>query len=162
MTKTHTPTGQLAKAGMVAALYVAFTLINPLSFGAVQLRFSELFNNFSIFNKRYIWAVTLGCAIANLQSPLGIIDVIFGTLGTLVMTSLSYWATRNIRSEPLKLTICVIICTLMSWSVALELHYVSDLPFWATYLSIGIGEFISMTLGAVLVYFLSKAIDLTE
>ena len=47
----------LAKAGMVAALYVAFTLINPLSFGAVQLRFSELFNNLSVFNKRYIWAV---------------------------------------------------------------------------------------------------------
>ena len=98
MTKTHTRTVQLAKAGMVAALYVAFTLINPLSFGAVQLRFSELFNNLSVFNKRYIWAVTLGCALANLQSPLGIIDVIFGTLGTLVMTSLSYWATRNILS----------------------------------------------------------------
>ena len=50
----------------------------------------------------------------------------------------------------------------MSWSVALELHYVSDLPFWATYLSVGIGEFISMTLGAVLVYFLSQTIDLTK
>ena len=44
MTKTHTRTVQLAKAGMVAALYVAFTLINPLSFGAVQLR-SPIFSH---------------------------------------------------------------------------------------------------------------------
>ena len=69
MTKTHTRTVQLAKAGMVAALYVAFTLINPLSFGAVQLRFSELFNNLSVFNKRYIWADFRLCARQSSVTP---------------------------------------------------------------------------------------------
>lgn len=162
MSNTATKTLELAKVGVVAALYVAFTLINPLSFGAVQLRFSELFNNFSVFNKRYIWAVTLGCAIANLFSPLGIVDVIFGSLGTLVMTSLSYFVTRKMTSVPKKLICCVLICTLMSWSVALELYFVSGLPFWATYLSVGAGEFISMTLGAVVVYLLNKTVDLTK
>lgn len=162
MSNTATKTLELAKVGVVAALYVAFTLINPLSFGAVQLRFSELFNNFSVFNKRYIWAVTLGCAIANLFSPLGIVDVIFGSLGTLVMTSLSYFVTRKMTSVPKKLLCCVLICTLMSWSVALELHFVSGLPFFATYLSVGAGEFISMAFGAVVVYLLNKTVDLTK
>ena len=162
MSNTATKTLELAKVGVVAALYVAFTLINPLSFGAVQLRFSELFNNFSVFNKRYIWAVTLGCAIANLFSPLGIVDVIFGSLGTLVMTSLSYFVTRKMTSVPKKLICCVLICTLMSWSVALELYFVSGLPFWATYLSVGAGEFISMALGAVVVYILNKNVYLTK
>lgn len=161
MTKKHTRTVELTKVALVAALYVAFTLINPLSFGAVQFRFSEMFNNLSVFNKRYIWAVTIGCAIANLSSPLGMIDVIFGTLGTLVMTTLSYFATRKIESVPVKLLICVVICTLMSWSVALELHYVSAVPFWATYLSVGFGEFVSMVFGAIVIYFLNKATDLT-
>ena len=99
MSNTQGKVANLAKAGVVAGLYVAITLLlAPFSFGAVQLRLSELFNNLSVFNKRYIWAVTLGCAIANLTSPLGVVDVIFGSLGTLVMTLLLD-PKRRIRSE---------------------------------------------------------------
>ena len=157
MSNTQSKVANLAKAGVVAGLYVAITLLlAPFSFGAVQLRLSEL------FNKRYIWAVTLGCAIANLTSPLGVVDVIFGSLGTLVMTSLSYYLTRNVESVPKKLAICVIICALMSWSVALELYFVSKAPFWMTYLTVGIGELISMAIGAIIVYGVSKVVDLSE
>ena len=157
MSNTQSKVANLAKAGVVAGLYVAITLLlAPFSFGAVQLRLSEL------FNKRYIWAVTLGCAIANLTSPLGVVDVIFGSLGTLVMTSLSYYLTRNVESVPKKLAICVIICALMSWSVALELYFVSKAPFWMTYLTVGIGELISMAIGAIIVYGISKVVDLSE
>ena len=156
MSNTQSKVANLAKAGVVAGLYVAITLLlAPFSFGAVQLRLSELFNNLSVFNKRYIWAVTLGCAIANLTSPLG-------SLGTLVMTSLSYYLTRNVESVPKKLAICVIICALMSWSVALELYFVSKAPFWMTYLTVGIGELISMAIGAIIVYGISKVVDLSE
>ena len=119
-------------------------------------------NATNLFNKRYIWAVTLGCAIANLTSPLGVVDVIFGSLGTLVMTSLSYYLTRNVESVPKKLAICVAICALMSWSVALELYFVSKAPFWMTYLTVGIGELISMAIGAIIVYRVSKVVDLSE
>ena len=157
MSNTQSKVANLAKAGVVAGLYVAITLLlAPFSFGAVQLRLSEL------FNKRYIWAVTLGCAIANLTSPLGVVDVIFGSLGTLVMTSLSYYLTRNVESVPKKLAICVAICALMSWSVALELYFVSKAPFWMTYLTVGIGELISMAIGAIIVYGISKVVDLSE
>ena len=107
MSNTQSKVANLAKAGVVAGLYVAITLLlAPFSFGAVQLRLSELFNNLSVFNKRYIWAVTLGCAIANLTSPLGVVDVIFGSLGTLVMTSLSYYLTRNVESSNLRNHLC--------------------------------------------------------
>lgn len=163
MSNTQSKVANFAKAGVVAGLYVAITLLlAPFSFGAVQLRLSELFNNLSVFNKRYIWAVTLGCAIANLTSPLGVVDVIFGSLGTLVMTSLSYYLTRNVESVPKKLAICVAICALMSWSVALELYFVSKAPFWMTYLTVGIGELISMAIGAIIVYGISKVVDLSE
>ena len=65
MSNTQSKVANLAKAGVVAGLYVAITLLlAPFSFGAVQLRLSELFNNLSVFNKRYIWAVTLGCFAA--------------------------------------------------------------------------------------------------
>ena len=56
MSNTQSKVANLAKAGVVAGLYVAITLLlAPFSFGAVQLRLSELFNNLSVFNKRYIW-----------------------------------------------------------------------------------------------------------
>ena len=54
----------LTKAGIVAALYAALTLVlSPISYGAMQIRLSEIFNNLAVFNKRYIWALTIGCAI---------------------------------------------------------------------------------------------------
>lgn len=51
---------------------------------------------------------------------MGIVDVIFGSLGTLVMTGLSYLLSKHVKSVPLKLLITVIICTVMTWSVALN------------------------------------------
>ncbi len=162
MEKTKNTLSDLTKAALVAAVYVVLTVaFIPWAFGPIQLRLSEMLNNLVVFNKRYIWALTLGCLIANLWSSMGVVDVIFGTLGTLVMTTLSWLLSRYTNSLPLKLTISVVICTLMTWSVALELHIVSQFPFWWTYLTVGIGEFLAMTLGAVVCYLISKRFDLS-
>ncbi|GBG95480.1 queuosine transporter QueT [Ligilactobacillus salitolerans] len=161
MEKSQTALSGLTKTALIAALYVVMTLaISPFSYGPIQLRLAEMLNNLAVFNKRYIWALSLGCLIANLWSPLGMVDVVFGTLGTLVMTSLSWFLSRHVRSVPAKLAISVTVCTLMTWSVALELHFVSHAPFWWTYLTVGCGEFISMALGAVLTYVLSSRFEL--
>ncbi|WP_290033442.1 QueT transporter family protein [Ligilactobacillus cholophilus] len=153
----------LAKGGIIAALYVAVTLVfAPISYGSIQFRISEIFNNLAVFNKRYIWALTIGCAIANCFSPLGIVDVIFGSLGTLLMTGLSYLLSRHVKSTTGKLVIAVVVCTLMTWTVALELKYVNHLPFWPTYLTVAIGEFVSMVVGAFVIGIISKRIDLTK
>jgi uncharacterized membrane protein len=162
MEKTRIKTSSLTKIGVIAALYIAITMVvAPWSFGATQLRFSEMLNHLAIFNKRYIWALTIGCAIVNLFSPLGIIDIIFGTLGTLVMTTVSYYLSRRLKSVAAKLTTSTIICTIAMWSVALELHLVSKAPFWPTYFSVAFGELISLIIGAILFYILAKRIDLT-
>ena len=50
----------LAKMALVTALYVVVTVLRPLSFGPIQLRLAELFNYLGVFNKRYIWSITLG------------------------------------------------------------------------------------------------------
>ncbi|MFD1319349.1 QueT transporter family protein [Loigolactobacillus zhaoyuanensis] len=163
MEKTRIKTSSLTKIGVIAALYIVITmLVAPWSFGAVQLRFSEMLNHLAIFNKRYIWALTIGCAIVNLFSPLGIIDIIFGTLGTLAMTTISYYVSRHLKHLAAKLAASTIICTIAMWSVALELHIVSKLPFWPTYFSVALGELFSLVIGALLFYVLAKRIDLTE
>ncbi|KRL38006.1 QueT transporter family protein [Liquorilactobacillus uvarum] len=163
MGNTHERTVGLLKSGLIAALYVVITVaLIPWSFGPVQLRLAEMLNNLAVFNKRYIWALTLGCLIANLWSSLGAVDVVFGSLGTLMMTGVSYLLSRYTESVPRKLVISVISCTVLTWSVALEMFFVSHIPFWATYLSVAIGELISMIIGAVAFWLISLRIDLTK
>ncbi|MCM0582764.1 QueT transporter family protein [Weissella diestrammenae] len=150
-----------ALIGIVAALYVTMTLLfAPFAYGPVQLRMSEGLNHLAVFNRRYIWALTLGVLIANLFSPLGIVDVIFGTLGTLIMTSISAFLTRHVTSIVKRLVISTVVDTIMMWSVALELFFVAHAPFWVTYGWVAIGECLSLIVGAVLIYLLHKRIDL--
>ena len=75
----------IAVNGIIAALYAAITAAcGPLSYEFMQLRFSELFNLLVFFNPWYTIGLTLGCLIANIFSSVGPIDIVFGTLTTLV------------------------------------------------------------------------------
>lgn len=50
----------------------------------------------------------------------------------------------------------------MMWTIALELHITNHLPFLITYLTTALGEFISVTIGSVVFYFIAKRIDLSK
>lgn len=157
----------LAKVAVVAALYVVVTIVlAPFSFGAYQLRLSETFNHLALFNKRYVLAVTLGVAIANIASPLGVLDIIWGSFQTLVMLLLVRLFTRNVSSLIVKMIIAILVTTFMMWMIALELAVVGNHAFWPTFwaawLSTGVGELLSMTVGAILVYLVNKRIDLSK
>ncbi|WP_137596786.1 QueT transporter family protein [Paucilactobacillus kaifaensis] len=157
----------LAKVAVVAALYVVVTIVlAPFSFGAYQLRLSETFNHLALFNKRYVLSVTLGVAIANITSPLGIIDIVWGSFQTLVMLMLIRFLTKHVSNLIIKMIIAILVTTFMMWMIALELAWVGNAAFWPTFwaawLSTGIGELLSMTVGAILVYFLNKAVDLRK
>jgi len=73
---------ELAFGAVIAAVYVALTLINPLSFGPVQLRFSEILVLFCFYNPVYCIPMIIGCFIANLIASPFPLDIVFGTLGT--------------------------------------------------------------------------------
>ncbi|HJE97322.1 MAG TPA: QueT transporter family protein [Ligilactobacillus acidipiscis] len=163
MTRVNNKVAEITKTALIAALYVVLTVaFIPLSYGPIQFRLSEMLNTMVVFNKRYIWGVTLGCLIANLWSSMGPVDMIFGTLQTLVMTWLSWYVGKFFKSLPAKLGATIIICTLMSWAVALELHLVSQAPFWMTYLTVGIGEFVVVLIGAIVVWLINEKVDLSR
>lgn len=82
---------QLAAGGVIAAAYAALSLaIAPIAFGVVQCRVSEAFTLLPVLSPSAIWGVTLGCAITNAVGVstganfLGAMDIVFGTLATLV------------------------------------------------------------------------------
>ena len=78
--------------GIIAALYVVLAYVfAPVSYGMIQARVAEGMTVFPIFSWGTIPGVTLGCLIANLINPenLGPVDIICGTLATLIAGLLS-------------------------------------------------------------------------
>lgn len=153
----------LAKMALITSLYVVVTLLlAPFSFGAIQLRLSEMFNYLGIFNKRYIWSVTLGVAIANTTSPLGIVDVLIGSVATCGCLWLSYFLTKRCQKQQTKMLVTALLFAFSMFTVAGPLTFFYKLPFWYTWFTIALGELLSMAVGGILIYIVSKKIDLTK
>ena len=154
---------ELTKTALVAALYVAVTvLLSVISFGAVQLRLSEMFNYLALYNKRYVVAVTLGVILANFMSPTWIVDVPIGGIATFLVLLLCRSITKHIAHDIGKIVVTALIFAVSMFTVAGQLTILYDLPFWATWFTMGIGELLSMTVGGLTVYLLNKKIDLSK
>jgi len=139
----------LVRLTIVAAIYVALTLlVTPLSYGPIQLRFSEILLLLCFFNPMYGVALIIGCFLANLASPLGWLDWVFGTSHTIIAVLFIIWARKN--SLPLWVaSLGAIIGTpLIGW----ELHIVFGLPFVISTLWVAAGEFIVVTVFGVPIF----------
>ncbi len=74
----------LTEAAIVGALYVALTLVSkPLTFGFVEIRFSEALCVLPFFIPSSVWGLFVGCLIVNIFSG-SIVDIILGSLATLI------------------------------------------------------------------------------
>ena len=88
-------------AGLYAALTYAAAMLN-LAYGPVQFRFSEALTVLPAFTPAAIPGLTVGCLLANLGSPLGVVDWVFGTAATL-LAALGTAAVSRIRWKGLPL-----------------------------------------------------------
>lgn len=95
---------------MIAAVYAALTILTSqvlqyLSWGLIQLRVSEAFTVVAFLTPAAVPGLALGSVIANLfnlgvTGPLGWLDVVFGSLGTLIG---AMWTWRFRANTPLGL-----------------------------------------------------------
>lgn len=138
----------LVKSSIVAAIYAALTMVLPLSYLGVQFRVAEILVLLVFIDRRYIYGLTLGCLVANLGSPLGPLDVIFGTLATLIALLLIS-KTKNLFVATLWPAVVNGII------IGLLLFYLLDLPFLLSAAQVFFGEFVVVTL---IGYFLFKRI----
>ena len=80
----------IATAAVIAALYAALTYVSaPLAFGQVQFRLSEILTVLPYFTPAAIPGLFIGCVLANVASPFGPVDIICGSLATLLAALLS-------------------------------------------------------------------------
>lgn len=110
-------TNYLVKSAVVAALYAVLTLLLPVaSYGPIQFRFSEILVLLVFYNKRFIPGLILGCAIANLFSPMMLFDVVFGTLSSYIAFRLMQRA-KNLYLASIFPVLLVVVPAIGTWLI---------------------------------------------
>ena len=81
----------LVQAATIGAIYVVLTLLfAPLSYGEVQVRFSEALTILPYFTPAAIPGLFVGCILSNLLGGAIPVDIIFGSIATLIGAVFTY------------------------------------------------------------------------
>ena len=151
MKKMNKTTRTLCLAGIIAALYAALTMALPiLSYGAWQVRFSEALTILPVVMPASVPGLFVGCLIANLLSPVGALDVIFGSLATL----LGALGTRYFRKNLPLAAACPVIANGVIVGIMLAVVY--QLPMVLTMLQVAVGEVVAVLVGCLLLKYMPK------
>lgn len=147
----------IVHAAVIAALYVVLTFVaNAMGLAnyAIQLRFSEALTILPFFTPAAIPGLFLGCLLSNLLTGCMLLDVIFGSLATLLGALGTYYLRRSAKwLAPLP---PIAANTLI---VPFILAYVYQIPGSVPYfmLTVGIGEVLSCgVLGLILLNVLGR------
>lgn len=141
----------LAQGGMVAALYVALTLIASamgLASGQIQLRLSEALTILPCFFPAAVPGLFVGCLLANLLTGCVLWDVAVGSLATL----LGALGTRLLRKNrwlavlPPIVSNILLVPPVLAWAYGVE----ESIPFLM--LTVGLGEVLSCGVLGELMY----------
>jgi len=148
----------VTQAAVIAAMYVVLTFVSSslgLASGEIQIRLSEMLCILPAFTPAAIPGLFLGCLLSNLLTGCTIIDIVFGSLATLIAAVLSY-QLRN-HKYPLLVTVPPVIANMIVVPFILRFSYGVPLPIPVMMATVGIGEVISvMVLGSVLYFALDK------
>lgn len=131
------------------SLYVALTSLNPIGYGPVQFRFSEILLLFPFWHKKFIIPSILAVGIANIFSPYGLIDVLVGV--TIAM--IAYSIIILFKSKLVKVTLYAVLCGLL---VGLEITSIEGTPFWFNSLSVFASQLIIGFIGRYVIDYLDK------
>lgn len=140
----------ITENAIIAGLYALLTLIiAPLAYSEVQFRLSEVMVFLAFYNRRLNPGLIIGCFIANLTSPLGLYDVFFGTLSTVIVCLfMNRVNNRYIASIGGSVITGIII--------GFELHLAFGIPFVLNAIYVAIGELGVLLIGAICFGYIEK------
>lgn len=151
---------QLTLSAMVAAIYFVlsyFGNIFGLTYGSVQCRFAEALCVLPFLFPSTIPGLFVGCLLTNLMSTVGPLDIVLGSLATLLGALLTA-KMPNRYLAPLPPVLCngVIVGAMIAW------YEVGFGPaFWGAFafngVSVAVGELLACyILGSILLYALPR------
>lgn len=149
-------TRYLARAAVVAAVYAAVTLLlAPISYGQVQLRVAEALTILPVIMPAAVPGLFIGCLLANLLGGASMLDVVFGSLATLLAALL----TRRLRSRPALAALPPVLVNALVVGTVLALT-IENMPFWLAAAGVGAGQAAACyALGLPLLWALRKLPD---
>lgn len=141
----------ITQAAMIGAIYVVLTMFISafnLASGAIQIRISEALTVLPAFTPAAIPGLFIGCLISNLLSGGMLLDVIFGSLATLIGTCGSYLLRKWKWAVPIPPILSNVLI------VPFVLAYVYRIPGGVPYfmVTVGIGQIISCGVLGMIVY----------
>lgn len=127
----------VSRGAVIAALYAVLTVVfAPISFGAVQLRVAEALTILPMFTPAAIPGLFIGCVLANLLGGAVALDVVFGSIATLIGAVGGYLLRKNRWLVPLP----AVAANSAIVPFVLRYGYGVDMPIALMALYVGLGE----------------------
>ena len=138
----------ITQSAAIAAIYVVLTLVfAPFSFGAVQVRVSEALSILPLFTAAAVPGLFLGCILANWLGGAIALDIIFGSLATLIGAAIGF----RLRSNRWLVPVPTVLSNTLIIPLVLHYGYRVEVPLFAIVLYIAGGEILgSYLLGEIL------------
>ena len=147
-------TKYLEEASVIASIYALLTIVlAPISYGAVQVRISEALTVLPFFTPAAVPGLFVGCIAANIMSPYGLADLIFGSAASLIGAIGSYL----LRKKPLLVPLAPVISNGIIVGAMLYYVYEVPLPLIVQMLYVALGEVVACyAIGYHLMKYLNK------
>ena len=133
---------------LVAGIYVALTLVfSSISYGDIQFRIAEVLIILVLFNPKFAIGILVGTLLANINSTLGPIDWICGTLASAISIVLMLKLYKKSVALAL-LAPAAVNGVIVAWM----LYVVLQLPILYSIATVFFGEFVVVFIGGGLLY----------
>jgi uncharacterized membrane protein len=144
----------LTEAAVIAAIYTVLVLaFQPISYGPIQFRIAEALTILPYFTPAAIPGVTIGCFLSAVLTGADVLDMIFGTLATLIGALLTYKLRRHKLLVPVPPIVANAL--IIPWVLRYAYQIPDAIPFMM--LTVGIGEVLAVgALGMFLLFVLDK------
>ena len=144
----------ITEAAAIAAIYTVLVLVFiPTSSGPIQVRVAEALTILPYFTPAAIPGVTIGCFLSAVLTFADPLDMIFGSLATLIAAFTSYGLRHHKFLVPIPPIVANVL--IIPWVIKYAYHVPDSIPFMM--LTIGLGEVISAgVLGTILLFALER------
>ena len=139
----------ICQAAVIAALYVVLTYVfSAFASGVIQVRVSEALTILPAFTPAAIPGLVIGCLLSNTLTGCVLLDIIFGSVATLIGALGSYALRRHTWLVPIP----PIVSNMIIVPFVLRFAYGATDAFPFMMATVGAGEIISCYLLGMILY----------
>ncbi len=141
-------------SAVIAAIYVVLTVVfAPISFNVGQIRIAEMLTILPLFTPAAIPGLFIGCILGNLLGGAIVLDIVFGSIATLIGAVGGYLLRKNRWLVPIP----AVVSNGIIVPIILKYGYGFDMPLALMMLYVTAGEIVGCyILGEILASILIK------